>query len=180
MSDIYNKNNNINHSNNNRVIQGVHIKKRTHNDVMNMNAFEHQIHRQNIEYKFDPRPVVTRYVKNPSTIQGPLFEVQNASQEKHLSFLPNSKTGTFHGYARNVDSETVLRNQTFALQKCDQAQYIPDSSSDLYNPTLMNRSAPINHPLLFKVHEPSPGTHAVPKHTGIDMFYNHTRVQRNN
>ena len=127
MSDIYNKNNNINHSNNNRVIQGVHIKKRTHNDVMNMNAFEHQIHRQNIEYKFDPRPVVTRYVKNPSTIQGPLFEVQNASQEKHLSFLPNSKTGTFHGYARNVDSETVLRNQTFALQKCDQAQYIPDS-----------------------------------------------------
>ena len=38
----------------------------------------------------------------------------------------------FSGFVENVDVESVLRNQIFALQKNDQAVYVPSSKSDLY------------------------------------------------
>ena len=31
-----------------------------------------------------------------------------------------------------VDAESELRNINYALQKCSQATYVPDSGSDLY------------------------------------------------
>ena len=53
----------------------------------------------------------------------------------HSCFAPNVKNPPDFQYY--VDTETVLRNQCYALQKgADQAVYVPSSNSDLYFETL--------------------------------------------
>ena len=57
-------------------------------------------------------------------------------------------------FLANIDTESVLRNQTFALQKdCPQSTYMPASNSELYRPTVPINSGPIleqPHPFLFE------------------------------
>ena len=47
-------------------------------------------------------------------------------------FYPGDCKPPFFSILRNVDTETGLRNQFMALQKADQAVYVPQSTSDLY------------------------------------------------
>ena len=37
-------------------------------------------------------------------------------------------------FFNNIDTESILRNQTMALQNCDRSVYVPDSTSGLYQP----------------------------------------------
>jgi len=53
----------------------------------------------------------------------------------------------FDGFVNAIDTESILRNQVFALQNSDQATYIPSSSSELYHVPL-----PIQSPIV----EPQP------------------------
>ena len=81
----------------------------------------------------------------------------------------------------HIDDETILRNQTFALQKSDKSVYVPDSSSDLYQTTVNNINGhPGQHNLLWNVDVPSSSSHNVSSNIGFETFNNHTRVQRNN
>jgi hypothetical protein len=55
-------------------------------------------------------------------------------------------------FLANIDTETILRNQTFALQKdCPQSTYMPSRDSELYRPTMPTNSTPVAQPfpLLF-------------------------------
>ena len=54
------------------------------------------------------------------------------------------------GFATKINVESELRNQIYALQSCSQAVYVPDSKSDLYNPTFHNNSNSKQNELLFK------------------------------
>ena len=49
------------------------------------------------------------------------------------TFNPGNDEGPWSGYASNVNVESELKNQIYALQSCDQAVYVPSSKSDLYN-----------------------------------------------
>ena len=42
----------------------------------------------------------------------------------------------WNGYVSNINNESILRNQVFALQRSPQAYYVPNSNSDLYTSTV--------------------------------------------
>ena len=41
--------------------------------------------------------------------------------------------GPWSGYAANIDTETALRGQTFALSRCPQAGFVPHSTDRMYD-----------------------------------------------
>ena len=43
---------------------------------------------------------------------------------------------TFKNYEANINKESILRNQVYALQNCPQSGYVPGSNSELYVPSL--------------------------------------------
>jgi hypothetical protein len=87
------------------------------------------------------------------------------------------RAAPWSGYASNVNVESDLRNQIFALQKCSQAVYVPSSNSDLYQfgfkPT-KQESQPF--PNLF-ANEQFSQFNPNPENVGHDVFYNSTRQQ---
>ena len=48
------------------------------------------------------------------------------------TFNPGTRQAPWSGFVSNINTESILRNQVYALQKCSQASFVPDSSSDLY------------------------------------------------
>jgi len=85
-----------------------------------------------LEPVFDPRPNGTRgglsIHEKESNV--PLREYDNYNPE--TMFVPMTKTGPFKGYAKRIHLENELRHQFFALQRSENADFIPSSRSDLY------------------------------------------------
>jgi hypothetical protein len=86
-------------------------------------------------------------------------------------------------FQKNVDTETILRNQTFALQHgAEQSMYVPTSNSELYKVNVVV-SNPVEqtHPLLFTKMEHSNRPHQnLSNNIGNNTFFNHTRTQLRN
>jgi hypothetical protein len=96
----------------------------------------------------------------------------------HQAFNPGNRPSPWSGYATNVNIESELRNQIYALQKCSQSVYVPSSKSDLYDYHFQTKSQPNPHELLFRnesfeTFNPNPS----PELCGSDIFYNNTRCQ---
>ena len=105
-------------------------------EELNRNIYERYKPDAPLEMSFDARPVSTKYAH---------FPVVDRRKETSLMPLPNfrvdgpftppvGKGAPLSGYS--VDTEGQLQNRLFALQKHGsgiQNEYIPDSSSDLYN-----------------------------------------------
>jgi len=78
---------------------------------------------------FDLRPTMTRYTwfqtvdpKIPGEVNYPYsLEVFNPGQRAPISY-----------FLENVDKESTLRNQFFALQRSPQKDYVPELNSSLY------------------------------------------------
>ena len=129
------------------------------------------------------RPVSTKYSLLPILDQRqqasvPLEKLPayNPSQV----FYPGGAQAPWSGFANAIDDESKLHNQFFAMQKCEQSQFVPSSSSDLYRSTIPQ---PLDggdnpFPYLNKQHmlatKPYEGT------SGHNLFQNHTRQQRMN
>jgi len=118
-------------------------------------------------------PIVdpTRQVNAPLN-QQPTYSVGNV-------FNPGNAKAPWSGYASNVNQESELRNQIYALQDCSAATYVPSSNSSLYKVKWHN-STPVSQPFpdLFKKENfcdfnPNPD----PKMVGYSMFNNATRQQ---
>jgi hypothetical protein len=83
---------------------------------------------------YDMRPKSTKYtcfqtVEEPRRSNVPLMEYQEYSSN---IFNPGNRAPVEY-YMKSVDVESKLRSQFMALQKSDQAAYVPDISSELYN-----------------------------------------------
>lgn len=96
----------------------------------------------------------------------------------HTTFNPGNNMAPWHGFANNVNVESTLRNQFFGLQDCQQAYYVPSSTSDLYKVSVPPPSQPVNQqfPLLFKrevFDMRDPNTHNL----GNSFFNNNTRME---
>jgi hypothetical protein len=99
------------------------------------------------------------------------------------NFNPGNARAPPSGYVVNVDNESILRNQTFALNHgADQSVYIPSSNSDLYKTTVVSRPSHQPHPQLFQRPQFSSHIHPnlIDNSIGQDRFYNHTRTQLRN
>ena len=139
-----------------------------------------------LEPNFSPRPVSTKYSLMPVMAKNsnPEPTVPIQPQLEHIiqmNFNPATRNGPFKTYARNVDTETVLRNQTMALQKSSQSVYVPSSTSDLYNVSVVSRPVfqPYSH--LFDTPSFTQGVHPNLLNSGSkigkDQFFNSTRTQ---
>jgi hypothetical protein len=103
-----------------------------------------------LEPVFDPRPNCTRGGQISHTESDiPLKQYQNYNPE--TMFVPITKTGPYKGYVTRIHLENELRHQFFALQRSENADFIPSTQSDLY--TISVPSKPNKHEDLIHEHK---------------------------
>jgi hypothetical protein len=133
---------------------------------------------------FDSRPVPTKYMYFPALdARKPSTEKLSPTIDFHTetNFNPGNKAPV-NGFLSNIDIETLLRNQTKALQHgAPQNVYIPSSKSDLYivQPPKTTTYQEQPHPTLFERSHYNtfiPGS-LEQNGIGTDNFFNHTRTQ---
>jgi len=162
------------------VVDGIYFCKREVDDLLSERIYERNIPSEPLKPEFSPRPEQTKFtvlgkqspsksVKCPSTPRYPNFSTNKI-------FYPGNAQAPWYGYAANINSESTLRNQFFALQDCDQAKYIPGTDSELYNVKVSSTPMPQPHPHLFRREDFSPHQ---PNTCNIakDLFHNHTHQQ---
>ena len=165
-------------SNNQDVICVSKIHEQT-----NTRIYDRNIPSQMLQPYLDVRPVMTKYSHFP--IVDPRKELnvkmeQMPTYNSQAVFNPGNTKSPWSGFASNVNLESELRNQVFALQKCNQAVYVPGSNSDLYKYSYTPNNAKQSqaHSLLFQKENfcdfnPNPDNKIV----GGGIFYNSTRTQ---
>lgn len=93
------------------------------------------------------------------------------------AFNPGNDEGPWSGYATNINIESELKNQIYALQRCGQSVYVPNSTSDLYNYGFTPKAnAPQPFPDLFNKPQ-FDQCNPLPKNLHQGVFYNPTRTQ---
>lgn len=130
----------------------------------------------------DSRSVQTKYSLLPvidlrKPVETPL--IQQATFNPETVFNPGNDFGPWSGYASNVNHESDLRNQIFAIQDCSQAAYVPSSKSSLYN-VKWNNTTTTTQPFpnlfqnqSFSPSNPNPNSDKI----GFALFNNATRQQ---
>jgi hypothetical protein len=181
---------NISESNSNVPIQripnfpGVIYQQNARLDELNTRLGERQITDQPLQPNYNPRPVPTKYSHFPIIDRRkapPQTQLNNYLEySAKTNFAPiTSRSGPVDTYFRNIDSESVLRNQYFGLQHgAEQAVYVPESNSNLYGFTAVGRQESQTHPDLFNARalDQRPNPNLDPA-IGSDRFFNHTRQQ---
>jgi len=123
--------------------------------TQNSRIYERNIPSQPLQPYIDVRSVSTKYSYLPivdprKNISVPLIRLPDYSP--HNVFNPGNTQSPWSGFATNINRESELRNQIFALQKCSQSVYIPSSNSDMYKYsfTPSNAGQSQTHSLLFE------------------------------
>jgi len=96
---------------------------------------ERNIPSQPLAPQFSMRPVSTKYSILPIVDQREKSNVPITMRPTYnikTTFNPGTSQAPWSGFAANINDESKLRNQFFALQKCQQSVYIPPSTSDMY------------------------------------------------
>jgi hypothetical protein len=147
----------------------------------NKRIYDRNIPSQMLQPYLDVRPVMTKYSYFP--IVDPRKEIsvpmeQMPTYNVNKVFNPGNTVSPWSGFASNINLESELRNQVYALQKCSQSVYVPNSSSDLYDYKFKTATQPNPHQLLFQTDSfsqfnPNPDAKTV----GSGIFLNSTRVQ---
>lgn len=150
--------------------------------IMNKQSYMRNVPSQPLQPYLDSRPILTKYSTMPivdprSQINTPL--IQQATYNINQTFNPGNDTAPWSGYASNVNHESELRNQIFALQECSQATYIPSSKSSLYNVNWKNQGTQVKQPFpdLFKTQQFGATQNDFDTKIGFALFNNPTRQQ---
>jgi hypothetical protein len=147
----------------------------------NEKLYDRNVPSQMLQPYLDVRPVMTKYSYFP--IVDPRKELnvrfkQQPTYNVDKVFNPGNTTSPWSGFSSNINLESELRNQVFALQKCSQADYVPKSTSDLYSYSFQTKTHHNPHDLLFQKESfdnfnPNPN----PEIIGSSIFMNSTRMQ---
>jgi len=147
-----------------------------------LRSFERNIPSQPLQPYLDARPVMTKYSTLPiidlrKSITTPLIQQPTYTPER--IYNPGNDSGPWSGYASNINHESELRNQIFALQSCTQAIYIPSSKSSLYKTSWQNTNKMQQpFPTLFQNEQFCPvNPNPNPEKIGYALFNNATRQQ---
>ena len=147
----------------------------------NKRIWDRNIPSQPLQPYLDVRPVLTKYSYFP--IVDPRKEtkvplVQMPTFNVHKTFNPGNTQSPWSGFASNINKESELRNQIYALQKCSQSVYVPNSNSDLFNYKFKTEKQSNPHELLFqKEIFPQFNPNPEPEIVGASAFNNSTRTQ---
>jgi hypothetical protein len=147
----------------------------------NRRIYDRNIPSQMLQPYLDVRPVMTKYSYLPIVDPRKRLNVplqQMPTYNAHNVFNPGNTTSPWSGFASNINKESELRNQIYALQKCSQAVYVPNSNSDLYQYKFHSNKQHNPHELLFHTDtfssfNPNPE----PEQLGSHIFLNSTRAQ---
>ena len=153
---------------------------RQHTENLRLN--ERNIPSSPLQPYLDFRPVMTKYsifpVVDPRAPIGvPL--TQQPTYNIESTFNPGNSSAPWSGYASNINKESELKNQIYALQACPQATYIPSSKSSLYqvkwtNSTNQQQPFPeLFHDQTFNPVNANPPSDKI----GYALFNNATRMQ---
>jgi len=160
------------------IIYGQHARL----DELNTRLFDRVLPTGGeLQPNFDPRPVSTKYAHFPmlsghSPTSVPIRQMPGYSTEG--MFAPMTSSGPVDGFFANVDTESVLRSQYFALQRgAGQHVYIPSSQSDLYMTTAVGRQETQPYDGLFARESFTGPSTAHLGGIGKDVFANSTRQQ---
>lgn len=178
-----NNNNNANNANNDPQMFGLPSYvlqcglERT--EELNDRVLNRNIPSQPLAPQFSMRPASTKYAIMPIVdnrvvpetpiIPRPIYNIEQV-------FNPGNAQAPWSGFSTNIDNESSLRNQFFAIQNCPQSEYIPSSNSDMYVNVAVGRQERQQFPMLFEEQSFSkfdPNTCNV----GNDTFGNCTRQQ---
>jgi hypothetical protein len=151
-------------------------------NIINERTYNRNIPSQLLQPYLDSRAVSTKYSIMPivdprKKIQVPLEQLATYNPEQ--TFNPGNDSGPWSGYSSNVNTESELRNQVFAIQHCSQATYIPNSNSSLYNiewnlPNKTRQPFPgLFQEETFQRFNPNPNPNTI----GAGLFNNNTRQQ---
>jgi len=147
-----------------------------------LRSYMRNIPSQPLQPYLDARPVQTKYSIMPvvdprKPVETPL--IQQATYTPETVYNPGNSLAPWSGYASNVNHESELRNQIFALQSCSQATYIPSSKSGLYQVKWQNNNKPVQpFPDLFTNEQFCPvNPNPEPNKIGFALFNNPTRQQ---
>lgn len=173
------------------VPNGCFIGQQDRIDELNTRIQSRQFSDIPLSPNYDPRPTSTKYSFFPVIERRkPIKETKQIYSEHSVerNFNPATQNGPPSTYFRSIDTETILRNQTVALQHgAEQGVYVPSSNSDMYHNatdflSANKNSPPSVHPSLFAKQT---FTSSIPSSiaqlpVGKDAFYNHTRTQLRN
>ena len=163
------------------VVNGVYYCQMERTEQLNDRLYERNVPSGPLEPAFSIRPINTKYTilpifDNRVHSRVPIIK-HNYNIEK--TFNPGNAQAPWNGFAEQINVESSLRNQFFALQKCEQSNFVPSSSSDLYSVSIPSKKVDQPFPLLFK---PCEFSNFNPNNCNIgeDKFNNSTRVQIKN
>lgn len=164
-------------------IQGLQFGQDARVDELNERIQSRHFPDQPLQPNFDPRSTPTKYARFPLIERraAPSVPIQTGVPfDPTRNFSAAINRGPVGAYLANIDTDTVLRGYTNALQRgADQNVYVPHSSSELYQtPIAVGRQETQTHPLLSEF--PQSYHTRVPEvvsKLGRDVFSNHTRVQ---
>lgn len=157
-----------------------YVSQKIHEET-NSRIYDRNIPSQMLQPYLDVRPVMTKYSYLPIVDPRKQLNVrlqQMPTYNVHTTFNPGNTESPWSGFATNVNTESELRNQIYALQKCSQAVYVPKSTSDLYTYSFTPQPSNNTHELLFRqenFNEFNPNPE--PKMVGAGVFLNSTRTQ---
>lgn len=123
--------------------------------------------------KYGYMPILDQY--KPATVHLNTYIPYSTNQ----IFNPGNATAPWTGFSNNINIESSLRNQYFALQKCNQSEFVPSSNSDLYNTKVDYKPIQQTHPLLFDKPDFAPFNPNI-FNLGNNLFNNHTRYDIKN
>jgi hypothetical protein len=129
----------------------------------------------------DFRSVPTRATLYPTIDNRPKYKGKYLDYSVERTFAPVHAKGPVQGF--NVDDETRLKNQYFALQHgAEQSIYVPSSTSDLYKVNVPTTSHAYSQPFpeLFTRHQYMTAPAPMADRIGTDMFNNCTQTQLRN
>lgn len=153
--------------------------EKVHNET-NQRIYDRNIPSQMLQPYLDARAVSTKYSLLPivdprKELSVPMTQMPIYNSQK--VFNPGNSQSPWSGFASSVNVESELRNQIYALQKCSQSVYVPDSKSDLYQSSFRPQKS-VHQPFqeLFKREQFSEFNPNV-ENIGQGLFLNSTRTQ---
>lgn len=168
------------------VAEGVSYGQHERVDELNERISTRHFPDMHLAPNFNLRPVPTKYSRFPIVERRkPVLEerIDFVQHDVNANFNPGTARAPPSGFLNNIDVETVLRNQVFALQGGHSAStYISSSKSDLYNVSVISGKSEQPFPLLFSQQTFNNNVHPnnASGNIGNETFFNHTRTQMRN
>jgi hypothetical protein len=164
------------------VINGVYYCNNNRVDALNTRIFERNIPSSQLQAQFGMRPVSSKYAIMPIYDRRPVPQekiIKQPSYNINKTFNPGTGTAPWSGFAGHINDESRLRRQFFALQNCDQPDFVPSTNSDMYVNEVKGTKEVQPFPDLFKQQQFQEFNPNI-CNLGNNMFDNCTRVQIKN